>query len=207
MAAINLLTREPVIPFIRKRKEEDIKEVTLSNAVVQMIVPAGAVAAVPLKNVRQATLVVAVDDDVETLLRLVLSFLENIGAHSLALQDGQLYIEFRKCLRDIVLECYDQIVDAIPVRNRANFEVLLTQLIAQFCKPTAYADQRRYMETYKKPFKLTVKQLANRLIVINKYTQYLPGSGNVTVYDPETIKPAFFNMMLAEWQMEFAKTP
>ena len=36
MAAINLLTWEPVIPFIRKRKEEDIKEVTLSNAVVEM---------------------------------------------------------------------------------------------------------------------------------------------------------------------------
>ena len=58
-----------MIPFIRARKEEDIKEVTLSNAVVEMILPPGAVAAVPVKNVRTATLVVAVDDDVETLLR------------------------------------------------------------------------------------------------------------------------------------------
>ena len=131
MAAINLLTRQPVIPFIRVKKEEDLKEVTLTNAVIHMVTPAGGgLGAIPLTNKRTANFVIAYDDDVETLLRLCLSYMEAIEPDGLALGDGQLYTEFRKCLRDIVLENYDGLLDAVMVRDRNNFRVLLTQLVS-----------------------------------------------------------------------------
>ena len=106
-----------MIPFIKVKKEEDIKEVTLTNAVVSMVVPPGAVLPVPLKNTRTATFVVAYDEDVETLLWLCLAFMESVDTDGLSLSDSQLYVEFRKCLRDIVLENYDGLVDAITIRN------------------------------------------------------------------------------------------
>ena len=59
------------------------------------------------------------------------------------------------------------------------------------------------MDTYKQPFKLTVKELANRLIIVNKYTRYLLGLNGDPVYTDTTIKYAFYNMMIAQWQLEF----
>lgn len=60
------------------------------------------------------------------------------------------------------------------------------------------------MDMYKKPFKLTVHKLLHQLIIVNKYTQYLPGTNGNAIYDDATIKYAFFNMMLPTWQLSFA---
>ena len=81
---------------------------------------------------------------------------------------------------------------------------MINELIGHFTDPTAYADQKQYMDTYKKPFKLTVKQLTIRSIIVNKYTRYLPGSNGDPVYTDTTIKYAFYNMMIAQWQLAFA---
>ena len=175
MAAINLLVREPVIPFIKVKKDEDLEEVTLSNTIMQVVNVGGV--PMPLKQNRTAMIVKCMDDDIETLIRCCNTFLEATSVDALSLSEGQYYTEFRKCLRNIVLEAYDQIVDAVVNRNAVNFNVVLTSLISTFCKPTAYADQRRYMETYSKPFKIKVRQLSNRLVLVNKYTRFLPGSG------------------------------
>ena len=60
------------------------------------------------------------------------------------------------------------------------------------------------MDTYKKPFKLTVKELTNRLIIVNKYTRYLLGSSGDPVYTDTMIKYALYNVMIAQWQLAFA---
>ena len=110
------------------------------------------------------------DDDIESLIRLVLTFLEASEPDGLSLPDGLLYTEFHKCLEDIVLDTYDSLLLGVATHDHASFLDLINELIGHFTDPTAYTDKKQYMDTYKKPFKLTVKELTNRLIIINKYT-------------------------------------
>ena len=138
------------------------------------------------------------DDDVESLICLVLAFLEASELDGLSLADGLLYTEFRKCLEDIVLDTYDSLLLGVATRD------LINELIGHFTDPAPYADQKQYMDTYKKPFKLTVKELANRLIIINKYTRYFPGSNGDPIYTDSTIKYVFYNMMISQWQLALA---
>ena len=134
------------------------------------------------------------DDDIESLIHFVLT---------LSLPDGLMYTEFHKCLEDIVLDTYDTLLLSVATCDHASFLDLINKLIGHFTDPTAYADQKQYMDTYKKPFKLTVKELANRLIIVNKYTCYLLGSNGDPIYTDATIKYAFYNMMISQWQLAF----
>ena len=204
MSALNQLFKDPVIPFIRKKEEKDLRKITLQHTVTVNVVIGGNPTV--YREKRTAQLVIANDDDVEVLIRLGITFLEAAGADSLSLPERQYYTEFRKCLEDILLDTFDNLLSAIPAPNRtaANFVILLNDLIGHFTDPTAFADQKRYMDTYKKPFKLSVRELSNRLVIVNKYSQYLPGSNGSSIYDGATIKYALFNMMLPQWQLAFA---
>ena len=144
------------------------------------------------------------DDDIESLIHLVLTFLEASELDGLSLPDGLLYTEFCKCLEDIVLDTYDTLLLSAATHDHASFLELINKLIGHFTDPTAYADQKQYMDTYKKPFKLTVKELANRLIILNKYTCYLLGSNGDPIYTDTMAKYAFYNMMISQWQLAFA---
>ena len=151
----------------------------------------------PYREKRTATLLVCHDDDIESLICLVLTFLEASEPDGLSLPDGFLYTEFRKCLEDIVLDTYDSLLLGVATHDCASFLDLINELIGHFTDPTAYTDQKQYMDTYKKPFKLTVKELTNRLIIVNKYTRYLLGSNGDPVYTNNMIKYAFYNMMIS----------
>ena len=94
------------------------------------------------------------DDDIESLICLVLTFLEASELDGLSLPDGLLYTGFHKCLEDIVLDTYDTLLLSVATCNHASFLDFLNELIGHFTDPTAYADQKQYMDTYKKPFKL-----------------------------------------------------
>ena len=139
------------------------------------------------------------DDDIESLIHLVLTFLEASEPDGLSLPDVLLYTEFRKCLEDIVLDTYDTLLLSTASHDCASCLELINESIGHFTNPTAYADQKQYMDTYKKPFKLTVKELASRLIIVNKYTHYLPGSNGDPIYTNPMIKYAFYNMMISQW--------
>ena len=93
MAAINLLVREPVIPFIKVKKDEDLEEVTLSNTIMQVVNVGGV--PMPLKQNRTAMIVKCMDDDIETLIRCCNTFLEATTVDALSLSEGQYYTEFR----------------------------------------------------------------------------------------------------------------
>ena len=134
---------------------------------------------------------------------MVITFLEASEPDGLSLPDGLLYTEFYKCLEDIVLDPYNTLLLSVATCDHASLLDLLNELIGHFTDPTAYADQKQYMDTYKKPFKLTVKELTNRLIIVNKYTCYLPGSNGDPIYTDAMIKYAFYNMMISQWQVAF----
>ena len=92
------------------------------------------------------------NDDIESLIHLVLTFLEASEPDGLSLPDGFLYTEFHKCLEDIVLDTYNTLLLSVATHDHASFLDLLDELIGHFTNPTAYADQKQYMDTYKKPF-------------------------------------------------------
>ena len=77
----------------------------------------------PYQEKRTATLLVCHDDDVESLIRLVLTFLEASELDGLSLPDGLLYTEFHKCLEDIVLDTYsyDSLMLGVATCDHASF--------------------------------------------------------------------------------------
>ena len=166
MSAINALIKEPVIPFTRKKLEKEIRKITLQHTVTVSVIAHGV--ATPYREKRTATLAVCDDDDIETLIRLGISFMEASEIAALSLPDGMLYTEFRKCLNDIVLDTYDGLLSSVPNRDRQNFISLVNDLVGHFTDPTSFADQKRYMDTFTKPYKMTVRELGNCLIIINK---------------------------------------
>ena len=87
----------------------------------------------PYREKRTATLLVCHDDDVESLIHLVLMFLEASEPDGLSLPDGLLYTEFHKYLEDIVLDTYDSFLLGVVTHDHA--------LIGHFTDLTAYADQ------------------------------------------------------------------
>ena len=201
MSAINAIVKQPVIPFSKKKEEGELRKIKLEHTVtinmtIRMILT-------PYQEKRTGTLLVCYDDDIESLIHLVLTFLEASELDGLSSPDGLMYTEFCKCLEDIVLDTYDTLLLSVATHDCASFLDLINELIGHFTDPTAYTDQKQYMDTYKKPFKLKVKELTNRLIIVNIYTCYLLGSNGDPVYTDATIKYAFYNMMISQWQLAF----
>jgi hypothetical protein len=62
------------------------------------------------------------------------------------------------------------------------------------------------LENSKKPFKMTVEEVANRLRHLNKLMSKFPGADNAPPYDDEQLKVVFYKMMLSDWQVSFLKS-
>lgn len=105
MLAINTLIREPIIPFVHKKEEKDIRKIKLEHMITVNIIVGGV--AMPYGEERMATMLIAEDDNMEVLLCLDITFIEASQADSLSLTDGMLYSEFQKCLKDVILNQYD----------------------------------------------------------------------------------------------------
>ena len=91
-------------------------------------------------------------------------------------------------------------------RTDANF---LTDGIPHFIRcffpSNAFLIQQEYIRTTMKPKALDVYALSGRLRLLNTLSQYLPGSGNLSMFTtPIDEKNAFFHMMLPQWQLKFS---
>ena len=85
----------------------------------------------------------------------------------------------------------------------ANFQLVRNKLIAELVRPTDLADQRHYLETSKKPYKLNCAALSARLETINKMMSFFPGAGGNPPMQAVDIKNLYFQMMPSEWQRAF----
>ena len=202
MSALASILARPAIPFQRKVDERNIRKVTLSSNVTAVFPPG--TFGLPTREKRTASLIVADGDDVETMIRLFLEFQEASGSAALDLDNPSLYVYFRKCLGGIALETYDNLLVEIDDRSNENFRRLLSDLLASFCDSTVYLDQKRYIDNFQKPFKMSVRELSNRLVIINKYSSLLPGSQGNRIFNRTELKYALFNMVRPEWQLAFA---
>ena len=90
MSALNVLLKEPVIPFIRKIAEKDLRKVNLQHFVTVNITVGG----VPQghREKHSATVIKAETGDVEVLIRLITSFLEACNNDAPDLPDGMVHV-------------------------------------------------------------------------------------------------------------------
>jgi len=82
----------------------------------------------------------------------------------------------------------------------------MTAFIIMFIKETALADQKIFLDTLQKPFKVSVQALATRLKLINKFMRHFPGTAGMHPYVNNELKYLLYNCMLTEWKLEFAKS-
>ena len=147
MSAINAIIKQPVIPFSKEKEVGELRKIRLEH-MVTINVTIGMILT-PYQEKRTATLLVCYDNDIESLIHLVLTFLEASEPDGLSLPDGLLYTEFRECLEDIVLDTYNTLLLSVATHDRASFLELINEIIGHFTDPTAYTDQKQYMDTYK----------------------------------------------------------
>ena len=127
MSAINTIVKQPVIPFSKKKEEGELQKINVTIGTLLT----------PYQEKRTATLLVCHDNDIESLIHLVLTFLEASELDGLSLPDGLLYTEFCKCLEDIVLDTYDSLLLGVATHDHASFLDLINELVGHFTDPTA----------------------------------------------------------------------
>ena len=188
--------------MVKAKDESDLIKATLHNKVL--------LADGVTTEKRSVELFMAHDSDVETLLRLMFDFEIATNNSNLALSDAKKFIEFRKCTNFIVRDKYDAALLDRPGRDNVSFGLIMNDLISAFCPNTSCADQKRYVDNFQKPFRMTVMDCCNRLETANRLSSKLPGSGGVTCYSTEArhpqLKIAFFNMMPRAWKLKFASS-
>ena len=124
----------------------------------------------------------------------------SLGGSAPGVVDG--ILSFRQCLGGTIRDKWDVLVD---VRNEtvANFQLVHNELIAELVRPTDLTDQRHYLETSKKPYKLNCAALSAHLETINKMMSLFPGAGGNPPMQAVDIKNLYYQMMPSEWQRAF----
>ena len=141
--------------------------------------------------------------DVETLCRCILEFDDVSAVPRLSLTTGPLkFSYFRQCLGGTICDKWYVLADG---RNEtvANFQLVCNELMAELVRPTNLADQRHYLETSTKPYKLNCAALSARLETINKMMSLFPSAGGNPPMQAVDIKNLYYQMMPSEWQRAF----
>ena len=138
---------------------------------------------------RQATLPFLCDErDPELVLRLVRDFEQVYPAGRLNLTTGVLRFEFfRQCLGGVARDNWDSDADGRG-NALADFVACRASFILRYMTDTDLADQQTYLDTCKKPYKMTVPEVSARLEFINNLMAYFPGAGGNAPYDGNALK-------------------
>ena len=186
--------QKDVIPLVAKIDEDDYTYVTLKN---QVIVAGNA-------EKRQAEVPKVMSEDVELIIRSIRDFDDAVSDRNLdCANDGpKLFRFFRQTLGGEIRDEWD-IARAGQANTHAGFQAAVDVYLARFILPTDLADQKRYLETAKKPFKLSVNALATRLRTINQMMAFFPGAADTEPFDEQGLKMLLYNMMLDDWKLAF----
>ena len=172
--------------------------------------------------------------DKERLLRVVHEYHDAIQPSHLNITDAQeIYDNFRLTLGGDLCTTWDQTIAELlqtlvpptaaalatavtaglpppPATNWARTDAnFLTDGVSHFIRcffpSNAFLIQQEYIHTTMKPKALDVYALSGHLRLLNTLSQYLPGSGNLSMFTtPIDDKNAFFCMMLPQWQLKFS---
>ena len=184
-----------IIPLLPKIDEDDYSFVTLTNVVD---LPGGAT------EKRKVEVPKVTTEDIEYILRALKDFDTAMEAGNLDCENSpsKLYRFFRQTLSGSIRDEWD-IARAGKPNTVAGFQTACDDFINRFILPTDLADQKRYLETAKKPYKMSVNALATRLRYINSLMSMFPGANDQNPYDEQGLKMLFYNMMLDDWKLNF----
>lgn len=204
MASVQALALgDPLIPLVSEIDPES--EVTV---IVAHTVNTGT-AAVPVMEKRKIELLKLDDsnvDEVEYILRVILEFQDAAGPQRFNLTNGPaLYSTFRQVLSGVPRDDWD-IIAANHPNTVQGFANAIDDFIGNYIMDTDLADQRRYLDTVRKPLKFKCPLLMGRLRMLNKLLSLFPGANNTAPYDDQALKYLFYKMMPNAWQIEFLKS-
>ncbi len=168
-----LTVTKAVVPLISRIKEEDKYSVTLQEYVEVGVAP----------NTRYEKRKFVVpgckSGEPEALLRTITEFIDVCGDDYLALTHAgagpRRFIKFRECLGGPVRDAYDVACADHVGRTLPDFNTVLGNLVGMYVESTALADQRVYFDTVKKPYRLNVAAVGERLRYINRLMRWFPG--------------------------------
>ena len=157
---------------------------------------------------KKAKVPIAVVGQPECLLRTVSEFHDVCSNNRLRLDTGELQFEkFRECLHSDMRHVWDDIIAGINI-DVVGFATAIDLLIAQQLPAGAEGDQTRYLQgSAKKPYRMTVQDLAARIRKINQLMRWFPGNPfHVPPYNEQQMKTMFFQMMPRAWQQKYVDT-
>eukprot|EP00977_Amphora_coffeiformis_P009356 scaffold2144_cov98-Amphora_coffeaeformis.AAC.1 len=197
MASVPGLTlSNPVIPIISSVNEDEWVYVTLSNTFVQ----------VGNQVKRKAEVPKLASEDVEHILRVIQEF--DAAAEpanlNIAANGPKLFALFRQIVTGTIRDEWDLATQGQPA-TVVGFQQSIDVFLRRYILATDLADQKRYLDTAKKPFKTSCSELASRLRFINTLMSMFPTANNQNPYDDHGLKLLFYNMMLDEWKLDFMK--
>lgn len=188
MTELNLDDAIP-ITFKPKISETDYEKVTLINKVND------------LKKKKEIPVINS--DDVELMLFVISEFKDASQATRLNLSTGPLKFEkFRECLTGAMRADWDEAREGKPETN-AGFDLALTDFIGKTIDEDDFENQKLYLQTVKKPYKMSCSEAYNRLKNISTLMRLFPGAPQGQVYTAMELKTLYFNMMPAQFQLSF----
>ena len=171
-------------------KEEDYKLVTIQHGVGN--------------QKRKAEIPSINRNDAELICKATLEFEDAARPSRLNLTTAALlYDKFREVTKGAFRTKFDELRNAHPP-NVAGFHQAKDAFILHYLKDTALADEQAYLESVKKPFKLSVPDLGERLLEINRVMAKFPGANGVSPYTEQQLKTVFYKMMLDLWKVNFS---
>ena len=92
------------------------------------------------------------------------------------LNTGVLKFEiWRQCLGGQGRRHWDAVIPTLGGTTIPNFNTGIATWFTKYMVPTAFVDQKNYLNGAKKPYHLTVKETASRFKQIIAYMRYMPG--------------------------------
>ena len=128
-----------------------------------------------------------------------LEFSDVSAVQRLSLTTGPLHFTFfRQCLTGTMRDRWDIVAAAQPQTVNGH-QAVLTSFITKVIRATDLADQRHYLETSKKPYKMNCATLAARLSMINKMMSLFPVANGQMPLQAVDIKNLYYQMCSRLW--------
>ena len=99
---------------------------------------------------------------------------------------------------------WDAVIPNEAAPSDGDFDTSVEEWLDQYMDPTAYHVERQYLNTCVKPYGMTCKALASRLLKIKALMNHMPGSPSERRILPTVeLKMVYFELMQRDWQTKF----
>ena len=204
-ATASLLQREPPMPLKPTLLFEEYTTIRIEYTHHPPIAGGGAA---PAPITRKCDVIFCPDSsDKERLLRVINEYIDACDDHLLHIHDNDRYINFAQVIGGSLKMTWTEII-TITNRTDANFPTDIRHFTRRFLPSNATQLQKDYLNDPKttKPRDFDCFETRSRLELLNRLSQYLPGSAGNSLY-PDALSQmnAYFKLMLDPWQLKWTE--